>query len=92
MGGIGEINVVSQWLGGHARTFLSNTPHSSPFPGHPRSKGGMFMEISKAEYQRFVQDRAKKSPLVKDCAMAFGIGGVICVIGQLIMGIGRAHV
>ena len=43
------------------------------------------MEISKAEYQRFVQDRAKKSPLVKDCAMAFGIGGVICVIGQLIM-------
>ncbi len=43
------------------------------------------MEISKAEYQKFVQDRAKKSPLVKDCAMAFGIGGVICVIGQLIM-------
>ena len=42
------------------------------------------MDISKAEYQKFVQDRAKKSPLVKDCAMAFGIGGAICVLGQLI--------
>lgn len=43
------------------------------------------MEMSKADYQKYVQDRAKKSPLVKNCAMAFGIGGGICVIGQLIM-------
>ena len=42
------------------------------------------MEISKAEYQRFVQDRAKKSPLVKDCVLAFVIGGGICVLGQVI--------
>ena len=39
------------------------------------------MEMSKQEYQKFVQDRAKSSPLAKDCAFAFGI----CVIGQAVM-------
>jgi len=43
------------------------------------------MEMSKADYQKYVQARAKKSPLVKNCALAFGIGGGICVLGQLIM-------
>ena len=32
------------------------------------------MEISKQEYQKFVQDRAKSSPIVKNCALAFVIG------------------
>ena len=31
------------------------------------------------------QDRAKKSPLLKDCTLAFLIGGAICVLGQVIM-------
>lgn len=43
------------------------------------------MEISKQEYQKFVQDRAKSSPVVKNCALAFVFGGVICVLGQAIM-------
>ena len=43
------------------------------------------MEISKQEYQKFVQDRAKSSPLVKDGILAFVIGGAICVVGQFIM-------
>jgi len=43
------------------------------------------MEISKQEYQKFVQDRAKSSPIVKNCALAFVFGGVICVLGQAIM-------
>ena len=43
------------------------------------------MEMSKQEYQKFVQARAKSSPIVKDCALAFVIGGGICVVGQLIM-------
>ena len=43
------------------------------------------MEISKQEYQKYVQDRAKSSPIVKNCAMAFVIGGGICVLGQAIM-------
>ena len=43
------------------------------------------MEISKQEYQKFVQDRAKSSPIVKNCALAFVIGGGICVLGQAVM-------
>ena len=43
------------------------------------------MEISKQEYQKFVQDRAKSSPIVKNCALAFVFGGSICVLGQAIM-------
>lgn len=40
------------------------------------------MEISPEEYKRYVAGRARKSPLVKDCALAFLIGGGICVLGQ----------
>ena len=43
------------------------------------------MEISKQEDQKFVQDRAKSSPIVKNCALAFVIGGGICVLGQAVM-------
>ena len=43
------------------------------------------MEISKQEYQKYVEDRAKNSPLAKNCALAFVIGGGICVLGQAIM-------
>ena len=42
------------------------------------------MEISPQEYQRYVQEKAKKSPIVKDTALAFVIGGLICVLGQAI--------
>ena len=43
------------------------------------------MEISKQEYQKFVQERVQSSPIVKNCAMAFAIGGGICVLGQAVM-------
>lgn len=43
------------------------------------------MDMSKKEYQKYVRDRAKKSPLLKDCVLAFLIGGAICVVGQAIM-------
>lgn len=43
------------------------------------------MELPKQEYQKFVQARAKPSPLAKDCALAFAIGGGICVLGQAVM-------
>ena len=42
------------------------------------------MEISPQEYQRYVKEKAKKSPIVKDTALAFVIGGLICVLGQAI--------
>lgn len=42
------------------------------------------MELSPEEYQQLVHRLAKKSPIVKDTVMAFLVGGLICVIGQLI--------
>lgn len=43
------------------------------------------MDISNKDYEQYVKDRAEKSPLLKDCVLAFLIGGAICVIGQAIM-------
>lgn len=37
------------------------------------------------EYGRLVNSMAQKSPIIKDCIYAFGIGGLICAIAQLIM-------
>ncbi|WP_298018185.1 stage V sporulation protein AC [uncultured Dysosmobacter sp.] len=42
------------------------------------------MDMSPKEYQQYVQQKAKKSPIVKNVILAFVIGGLICVIGQLI--------
>ena len=42
------------------------------------------MDMSPQEYQQYVKQRAQKSPLVKDVILAFIIGGLICVVGQLI--------
>ena len=43
------------------------------------------MDMSNKDYDKFVQARAQKSPIVKDCLLAFVIGGAICVLGQAIM-------
>ena len=43
------------------------------------------MDMTPREYQQYVKERAPKSPIVKDTAFAFVIGGIICVIGQLVM-------
>ena len=42
------------------------------------------MDMSPKEYQDYVQQKAKKSPIFKDVALAFVIGGLICVVGQAI--------
>lgn len=42
------------------------------------------MDMSPQEYQQYVARQAKKSPIVKDTALAFVIGGAICVLGQAI--------
>ncbi len=39
--------------------------------------------MTEREYGKLVQDMAPKSPIVKDCAIAFLVGGLICVLGQL---------
>ena len=43
------------------------------------------MNMTPKEYNRYVARLAKKSPLGKDLLNSFLIGGLICVIGQLIL-------
>ena len=42
------------------------------------------MDMSPKEYQQYVKENAKKSPIVKDVIFAFVIGGLICVVGQAV--------
>ena len=42
----------------------------------------MPMNIDKKTYQKYVASHAPKSPILKDCAWAFFVGGGICCIGQ----------
>ena len=43
------------------------------------------MKMNNKEYNRYVQAMAEKSPMMKNLAFAFVIGGAICAIGQLIL-------
>lgn len=43
------------------------------------------MDISPKDYQAYVKQKQKKSPLLKNMVLAFLVGGAICVLGQLIM-------
>ena len=42
------------------------------------------MDMTPKEYQDYVKQKAPKSPVVKNTAMAFLVGGAICMVGQLI--------
>ena len=42
------------------------------------------MDMTPKEYQQYVNQKSPKSPLLKDVALAFVIGGLICVLGQAI--------
>ena len=39
---------------------------------------------SQKEYQEYVQKKTPNSPILKNCLNSFWVGGLICVIGQLI--------
>jgi stage V sporulation protein AC len=41
--------------------------------------------MTEREYGKLVKEMAPKSPIVKDCAFAFLIGGLICTLGQALM-------
>lgn len=43
------------------------------------------MNLDSQNYKKYAKERAKKSPLAKDCLMAFLIGGAICTLGQVFM-------
>lgn len=38
--------------------------------------------MKKQEYIEYVEERAKKSPIIKNCAFAFLVGGTVCTLGQ----------
>lgn len=39
---------------------------------------------TKKDYQNYVDKKTPNSPIIKNCFNAFWVGGLICVIGQLI--------
>ncbi len=42
------------------------------------------MDINKEEYKKYVKESAPKSPIIKNCLLAFVFGGGICTFGQLL--------
>ena len=40
------------------------------------------MQMREETYKKYVDARAPKSPLLKDCLRAFLVGGLICTLGQ----------
>lgn len=42
------------------------------------------MGMNDKEYNQYVTNKAKKSSIIKDCIIAFFVGGFICIIGQII--------
>ncbi len=42
------------------------------------------MKMTPKEYQKYVKAKSAKSPIWKNTSFAFVIGGIICMIGQLI--------
>ncbi len=40
---------------------------------------------NKNNYQKFVDKKSPNSPIVKNCFNSFWVGGLICVIGELIL-------
>ena len=42
------------------------------------------MKISKQTYARFADAHAPRSPIGKDCLLAFLVGGAICTVGQIL--------
>ena len=42
------------------------------------------MKMSNDDYDRLIKETNPKSPVLKDCAGAFFVGGLICLIGEII--------
>lgn len=49
------------------------------------------MGMNKKQFNEYVEQNAKKSNIVKDCIIAFIVGGIICIIGQLIKDYALSH-
>ena len=42
------------------------------------------MGMGDKEYNKYVSNKADKSTILKNCVIAFIVGGIICIIGQII--------
>lgn len=42
------------------------------------------INMTEKQYGKLVKEMCPKSPVVKDCLTAFGVGGAICLLGQII--------
>ena len=42
------------------------------------------MGMNEKQYNEYVEQKADKSHIIKDCIIAFIVGGIICIIGQII--------
>ena len=42
------------------------------------------MQMNKETYKKYVDARAPKSPILKNCLWAFLVGGTICTFGQIL--------
>lgn len=40
------------------------------------------MNMNKTDYEKYAKAHAKKSPVLKNCLLAFTIGGAICAVGE----------
>lgn len=54
------------------------------------SKGGNAMDMTNADYGRYVNAKSKPSPTGKNCVWAFCVGGLICTAGQGLMNLYRS--
>ena len=41
--------------------------------------------MTEKEYAKLVKEMSPKSPIWKDCLLAFAVGGLICVLGQFLL-------
>ena len=46
---------------------------------------------TKQDYQNYVDKKTPNSPIVKNCFNAFWVGGLICLLGQVIMNICKSR-
>lgn len=49
------------------------------------------MGMNEKEYTEYVEAKAEKSSLLKNCIIAFIIGGLICILGQVITDIALSY-
>ena len=47
--------------------------------------------MNEKEYSKYVEAKAEKSSILKNCIVAFVIGGLICIVGQIITDIAIAY-